>query len=48
MFDALLSVGISEDLSDKAYREICQLALLMNNGLYSAADVNRVLKSFKG
>ena len=46
--EALSSVGISEDLSNKAKAEIALLAWEMTKKDYSEAEVNSLLKSFKG
>ena len=48
IFEALRSVGITEELSNAAYKEICQLAIVMGDRQYSMDDVNRILKHFKG
>ena len=48
VFDALRSIGIMEKLSNGAYKEICQLAVVMGERQYTMDDVNRVLKHFKG
>jgi len=47
VFEALEKVGIWEKLSNDAYKEICQLAVLMGNQQYTRADIDRVLKHFK-
>ena len=45
---ALSSVGISDDLSNQAKAEIALLAWEMTKEDYSEAEVNFLLKSFKG
>ena len=46
--EALSSVGISEDLSNQAKAQIALLAWEMNKEEYSGAEVDEILKSFKG
>ena len=46
--EALSSVGISQDLSNKAKAEIALLAWEMIKEEYSEAEVDYLLKSFKG
>jgi len=46
--EALSSVGISEDLSNKAKAEIALLAWEMTKQEYSGAEVDDLLRSFKG
>ena len=48
VLEALERVGIWEKLSNDAYKEICQLAVLMGNEQYTKANVDKVLKHFKG
>tara|TARA_B100000161_G_C33187161_1_gene254150 strand:- start:97 stop:369 length:273 start_codon:yes stop_codon:yes gene_type:complete len=45
--EALSSVGISQDLSNKAKAEIALLAWEMTKEEYSEAEVSFLLKSFK-
>ena len=45
--EALSSVGISQDLSNKAKAEIALLAWEMTKEEYSKAEVSFLLKSFK-
>ena len=46
--EALSSVGISDDLSNKAKGEIGALAWEMTKEEYSGAEVDDLLRSFKG
>ena len=44
--EACFRVGITEELKDKEYREICQLAIRLKSGDRSRATVDSTLKSF--